>query len=180
MTGERACRSQLAIGGSASAARRHRHVTPEVELGARQPCLRLPVAHKLWLRIAMPQSGVPQEGQTAMEPAQVEREEVPQPVVGIGILGAAVSCDREGRGLVRVPLPLPPPPGTAVPCLSQDLAAACLQHIAHKNARALSQAANARVVAVGSRDAARAAALLERCGVEGAAAYGSYDEVGTS
>ena len=32
-------------------------------------------------------------------------------------------------------------------------------------------------MAVGSRDASKAAALLERWGIRGAAAYGSYDEV---
>ena len=80
--------------------------------------------------------------------------------------------------------PLPPLPrhawSTALALHLQGPARACTQRIAHKNARALNQAANTRVVAVGSRDAARAAALLERCGVEGAAAYGSYDEVGAA
>lgn len=53
-----------------------------------------------------------------------------------------------------------------------------LQNIANKNILGITLADNVQVVAVGSRDKAKAEAQLERCGLAGAvAAYGSYDEV---
>ncbi|EFN51255.1 hypothetical protein CHLNCDRAFT_141286 [Chlorella variabilis] len=51
-------------------------------------------------------------------------------------------------------------------------------NIANKNILGITLADNVQVVAVGSRDKAKAEAQLERCGLAGAvAAYGSYDEV---
>lgn len=52
------------------------------------------------------------------------------------------------------------------------------QNIANKNIRAIGLSDNARVVAVGSRDATKAAALLARWGLaDSAAAYGCYEAV---
>lgn len=58
------------------------------------------------------------------------------------------------------------------------LASFLRQNIANKNIRAIGLASNAQVVAVGSRDASKSAALLERWGIAAAAtAYGSYEAV---